>query len=274
MTASGDDGWAQLSSAAEVDREPARRPAGRRWLTALTVTLVAVLVLAGAVFLAESVARGFTEDAVAAAVEANLPAGVEGTVDADVAGTWVIPQLLSGRMEEVTITSENVTFDGLPVDRLEVRASGVPIDLKSAVDSIEATATLNQDAVNELLTMPGNDPELVLGDGAVTYADSTTVFGFDVGYNVTATLDPEGTDVLLTQEGAELTSSAGDVDAGRILDRVIGDKPLRLCAAEKLPLGVTISRILVTEGRGTLSLAANDFELSGTSLRSRGECPG
>lgn len=274
MTASGDDGWAQLSSAAEVDREPTRRPAGRRWITVVTVTLVAVLVLVGAAFLAESVARGFTEDAVAAAVEANLPDGVEGTVDADVAGDWVILQLLSGRMDEVTITSDDVSFDDLPIDRLEVRASGVPIDLKTAVDSIEATATLNQDAVNELLTMPGNDPELVLGDGQVTYGDSTTVFGFDVGYNVTATLEPEGTDVLLTQEGGEVTSSAGDVDAGWLLDRVLADNPLRLCAAEKLPLGVTISRILVTEGNGTLSLAANDFELTGPSLRSRGECPG
>ena len=274
MPTSADDGWAQLSSAAAVEDEPARRPAARRWLTALSVTLVAVLVLVGVAFLAESVARGVTEDAVAAAVEANLPSNVEGTVDADVAGDWVILQLLRGRMDEVTVSSDDVTFDGLPVDRIEVRASGVPIDLTSAVDSIEATATLDQAGVNELLTMPGNDPELVLGDGEVTYEDAARVFGFDVGYRVSATLEPDGTDVLLRQEAAELTSSVGNIDASRILDVLIGDEPLRLCAAGKLPVGVTISRILVTEGNGTLGLTADDFTLSGPSLRSTGECPG
>lgn len=272
MAAPEGDGWSQLSSAADTEREPARRGAGRRWVTAIVVLVVVALVIGGA-FLAESIARGFSEDAVKAAVEANMPSNVEGTVDVDIAGDWVILQLLSGRMDEITISSDDITFDGIPVDLLTVTASGVPIDLKSPVSSVKATAALNQAGVNELLTMPGNDPELILGDGDVSYADSATVLGFDVGYLITATMTPDGTDVLLSPQSAELTSSAGNVDASRVLDLLVGDKPLRLCAAEKLPVGVTISRILILEGLGTLSLDATDFTLSGSSLRTMGECP-
>lgn len=272
MAASDGDGWSTLSQAATTDRAPVRRSAGRRWLTALTVLVVATLVVVGGAFLAESVARGFTEDAVTAAVEANLPSNVEGTVDVDIAGDWVILQILSGRMDEITISSDDITFDGIPVDFLTVTASGVPIDLKSPVSSLAATVELDQAGLNELLTLPGNDPELVLGEGDVTYEDSATVLGFDVGYRVTATLAPDGTDVLLSPEAAELTSSIGSIDASRVLDLIVGDEPVRVCAADKLPLGVTISRIAVLEGVGTLSLAASDFTLSGKDLRAKGEC--
>lgn len=273
MTSQEADGWAQLSQESDDEREPRRASAGRRWLTALIILVVALLVVVGGAFLAESVARGFTEDAVAAAVEANLPSNVEASVDVDIAGDWVILQLLSGRMQDVTITSDDAVFEGIPVDRVTVTASGVPIDLKSAVDSIDATATLDQAALNELLTLPGNDPELVLGEGTVGYEDSTTVFGFSVGYLITAALAPDGTDVLLTSEGAEVTSSAGSLDVSGIVDRLRGSEPVRVCVADRLPVGVTISGIDVAGGQAALSLAASDFTLSGSSLRSTGECP-
>ena len=267
------DGWSTLSQAAGSERGPVKRSAGRRWLTALIVLVVAAGVVIAGAFLAESVARGFTEDAVKAAVEANMPSNVDGTVDVDIAGEWVILQILSGQMDEITISSDDLAVDGIPVDNVTVTASGVPIDLKSPVDGLTATAALDQAALNELLTLPGNDPELVLGDGDVTYEDSATVFGFEVGYRVTATLVPDGTDVLLTPESAELTSSIGSVDASRVLDLIVGDEPVRVCAADKLPEGVTISGISIVEGTGALSLSASDFTLSGQALRARGECP-
>jgi hypothetical protein len=268
------DGWARLQQAEEDEREPARKkPARRRVLTAVVILVVAVLVVVGGAFLAEYLTRGVAEDAAAGIVESNLPSNVEGTVDVDIAGDWVLLQLLSGRMDEVTLSSNDLRFDGIPVEKITVAALGVPIDLKAAVDDIDATVTLDQPALNELITLPDNDAEIALGDGAVGYESSTTVFGVPIGYAVTASLTPDGTDVLVTPQSAEVTSAVGNLDLSGIVDRVVGSEPLRVCLADKLPVGVSISDIEVHDGVATLSLAASDFTLSRSSLRSTGECP-
>lgn len=266
-------GWEELQRAAASADEPPRKPVRRRVITTIVVLVVAALVIVGGAFLAESITRGVAEDAIAVAVESNLPSNVDGSVDVDIAGDWVLLQLFSGRMDEVTLSSDNVRFDGIPVDNLVVTASGVPIDLKAAVTAIDATVTLDEAALNELLTLPGNDAAVSLGDGAVGYEDSTTVFGVTVGYRVTASLTPDGTDVLLTAQGAEVTSGLGNVDVSGLVDRVVGSEPVRVCLADKLPVGVTISAIDVRDGVAALSFAASDFTLSGKALRSRGECP-
>lgn len=266
------DGWDELQRGAAAG-SPAKKPAGRRVLTALVILIVAAIVVIAGAFLAETVTRGIAEDSVAAAAEASLPSNVEGTVDVDIAGDWVLLQLLSGRMDTVTLTSPNARFDGIPVENVAVTASGVPLDLKSAIDDIAATATLDQPALNELLTLPGNDPELVLTDDAVGYEDSTTFFGIPVGYRVTASLLPDGTDVLLTTQSAEVTTVIGDLDLSGLVEQLVGSEPIRICVAEKLPEGVTISGIDVQNGRATLDLSASDFILSGQALRTTGECP-
>ncbi|MET0715959.1 MAG: DUF2993 domain-containing protein [Mycetocola sp.] len=266
------DGWAELQHDSESGREPVRKPARRRALTAAVVLVVAVLVVLGGAFLAEYITRGVVEDTVAAAAESNLPSNVDGTVDVDIAGDWVLLQLLSGRMEQVTLTSDDLTFDGIPVEKMTVTALGVPIDLKAPVEDIDATVTLDEPALNELLTLPDNDAAITLGDGTIGYEGSTSVFGVPIGYVVTAALSPDGTDLLVTPQGAEVTTAVGALDLSGIVDRVVSE-PLRLCLADKLPVGVSISSIEVENGVATLSLAASDFTLSDSSLRSLGECP-
>ncbi|MET0933938.1 MAG: DUF2993 domain-containing protein [Mycetocola sp.] len=265
-------GWALLQQEAGPSSEPARKPA-RRALTAVVILVVAVLVVVGGAFLAEYITRGVAEDAVEVAVESNLPSNVDGTVDVDIAGDWVLLQLLSGRMDFVTITSDDVTFDSIPVEKIVVTASGVPIDLKAPVENIAATVSLDQATLNQLLTLPGNDPELSLGNGTVGYEDSTTVIGIPIGYAVTAVLTPDGTDVLISAQSAEVTTGLGSIDLSGIVDRILGAEPVRVCLADKLPVGVTISAIDVRDGVAHLSLAASDFTLSGSSLRTTGECP-
>ncbi|MET4640071.1 DUF2993 domain-containing protein [Mycetocola sp. 2940] len=265
-------GWAQLQQEADSDA-PARKPARRRALTAVVILVVAVLVVVGGAFLAEYITRGVAEDAVAVAVESNLPSNVDATVDVDIAGDWVLLQLISGRMDEVTITSDDVTFDGTPVENMAVTASGVPIDLKVPVENIAATVSLDQSTLNQVLTLPGNDPEVSLAEGSVVYEDSTEVIGIPIGYAVTAALSPDGTDVLVTPQSAEVTTEMGSIDLSGIVDRLVGAEPVRVCLADKLPVGVSISAIDVRDGTAHLSLAASDFILSGSSFRTTGECP-
>lgn len=267
------DGWSRLRQGAASPSERTRLPVRRRVLTAVIILVVATLVVVGGAYLAEYITRGVAEDAVAAAVESNLPSNVDGTVDVDIAGDWVLLQLIAGRMENVTLTSDDVTFDGIPVENLAVTASGVPLDLAAAVETIDATVSLDSATLNQLLTLPGNDPEISLGDGTVGYDDTTTVFGIPIGYAVTAALAPDGTDLLITPQSSELTTEMGNIDVSGLVDRIVGAEPVRICLADSLPVGVSISAIEVRDGIADLSLAASDFTLAPSSFRTTGECP-
>src|SRR5690606_29152093 len=88
-----------------------------------------------------------------------------------------------------------------------------------------------------------------------------------VGYRVMASLVPDGTDVLLTPESAEVTTVIGDLDLSGLVEQIVGSEPIRICVAEKLPEGVTISGIEVRNGLATLDLSASNFVLSAGATR-------
>ncbi|GAB3617816.1 hypothetical protein GCM10027416_23730 [Okibacterium endophyticum] len=244
--------------------------AGRRWLTAGVVIVIVVVILGALVMLVEWLARDLAEDAVKIGVQSNLPDNVEANVDVEVGGDWVIFQYLSGTMDEVTISDEALV-DGVPV-ALSITASEVPTDLATSVGTVEATATVGPDTLNSMFTLPGNDPVVSLGEGTLVYADSTNVFGVDIGYQLTTTPQPDGTDVLLTRQGVEVTSSVGALDLTGIADQILGGEPVRVCMASHLPVGITIESIDVEPAEATLVLVGHDVELSGGALATRGTC--
>lgn len=275
MATSDVDGWETLSQRATFvgNSEPARKKKrGRGWIVTIVILLTAIALAIGALFLAEGVTKGIATDAIAVAVETSLPASVDAEVDVDIAGEWVLFQIFSGRLDRVTLTSNDAMVDGSPADFTLV-ATDVPLDLKLPVGNIDASVSLGPGSINELLTLPGNDPEVALGDGTVSYADSASVLGFTLGYLVNASLTPAGTDVLATPLDASVTSDVGSLDVSGVIERILGAQPVVICVADRLPVGVTIAGIDVTPERVTLELTASDFTLNGESLRDRGTCP-
>ncbi|AWB85890.1 DUF2993 domain-containing protein [Mycetocola zhujimingii] len=275
MTSSDIDGWETLSSRATVteDPEPPRRKnRTARWIAVVVIFASVIALAIGGLFLAESVTRGIATDAIAVAVESSLPSAVDADVDVDIAGEWVLFQIFSGSLEKVTLTSDDAMVDGSPADFTLV-ATDVPLDLKQPVGDIDATVSLGPGSINELLTLPGNDAEVALGDGTVSYADEASILGFTLGYLVEATLSPNGTDVFATPVAASVTTDVGSLDVSGLIERILGAQPVRICVADRLPVGVTITSIDVTPERATLNLRASDFTLNGESLRARGTCP-
>jgi hypothetical protein len=275
MTLSETDGWEALRrQAALVDSSepPRKRRRVRGWIVALVILVITIGLVIGGLFLAENVTKGIATDAIAVAVKSSLPSTIDATVDVDIAGDWVLFQIFTGKLDQVTLSSDDAMVDGSPADFTLV-ATQVPLDLKQPVGNIDATVSLGPGSINELLTLPGNDPEVALGEDTVSYADSATVLGFTLGYLVNATLSPEGTDVLATPVAANVTSDVGSLDVSGVIDRILGAQPVRICVADRLPVGVRISGIDVTPEAATLALTARDFTLNGESLRTRGTCP-
>lgn len=275
MTISETDGWEALRRQAafvESSEPPRKRKRARGSIVTLVILLIAAGLVIGGLFLAESVTKGIATDAIAVAVETSLPASVDADVDVDIAGDWVLFQIFTGRLDRVTLTSDDAMVDGSPAN-FKLIATGVPLDLKQPVGNVDATVSLGPGSINELLTLPGNDPEVALGDDTVSYADSASVLGFTLGYLVNATLSPNGTDVLATPVAATVTSDVGSLDVSGVIERILGAQPVRICLADRLPVGVTVSGIDLAPETATLSLTARDFTLNGESLRKRGTCP-
>ncbi|MCP2031796.1 hypothetical protein L1277_001894 [Okibacterium sp. HSC-33S16] len=275
MTLADTDGWEALRRQAalvESSEPPRKRRRVRGWIVGLIILVAAVALVIGGLFLAENVTKGIATDAIAVAVKSSLPASVDASVDVDIAGDWVLFQIFTGKLDQVTLSSDDAMVDGSPA-QFTLVASQVPLDLKQPVGNIDATVSLGPGAINGLLTLPGNDPEVALGDNVVSYADSATVLGFTLGYLVNATLSPDGTDVLATPVAANVTSDVGSLDVSGVIDRILGAQPVRICVADRLPVGVTIAGIDVTLETATLALTARDFTLNGESLGKRGSCP-
>ncbi|MCS5715064.1 DUF2993 domain-containing protein [Herbiconiux sp. CPCC 205716] len=247
--------------------EPAPAPRHRRrwpWVLVGVVVLLAVLVV-----VADVAFRAYAENEAATQIEQQLPENVDGDVDVSIAGFSFLTQVAAGRLGEVTLDAPALSVSGIPI-AAHVVATGVPTDLTKPVDDVRASVSLDQSAVDAVVTLPG-DATLALGDGDVSYEGSVDVLGLTVGYRVTGQVSASGTDVVITPQGAELTRGDSALDLGGLLEGVAGD-PVTVCVAQYLPQGVTVDSLDIASGGATATVSARDFVVDEQSLRTLGTC--
>ena len=244
-----------------------RRTAARAWITFAAVVAVVSFLL----IVADVVTRGIAEQRIADQIQVSLPAGVEGDVDVSVGGFSVITQLLAGTMDRVELSAPELLVEGAPL-RVDVVGEGVPVDLASPVERIDATVEIGQDALNRLVTVPGVDGGFALGDGTVGYEGSVALLGLSFDYSVAAKPTAAGDSVLL--EPAEVTVEAGGaaIDVSGLITELVGEDPLDVCVAPYLPEGVEVSSITVAPGTARVELHAQWLMLDRASLEQTGWC--
>ncbi|MDO9395882.1 MAG: DUF2993 domain-containing protein [Herbiconiux sp.] len=244
---------------------PRRR---RRWPWVL---LGALVILVVAVVIADNGFRGYAQSAAETQIEAQLPENVEGDVTVRIGGFSFLAQLVTGSFDEVQLDAPALSVDGVPLEA-HATAQGVPTDLTKPVESIRASASIDQDAVNDIIDIPG-DSALVLGTGDVSYEGTLSLFGFSLGYTVTGAVTAEGDSVQIAPTGVTLAQGAGNLDID--LDQVLGslaDDPISVCVAQYLPEGTEVESLDITPGRATATLTARDFVVDEQSLRTFGTC--
>ncbi|WP_210508662.1 LmeA family phospholipid-binding protein [Naasia sp. SYSU D00057] len=156
------------------DASPRRRR--RLWLIAPLAVLVVLAVLAVVLGIA---ARAWAEGYIAEEVERNLPEGVEGDVDARLGGVSLVAQYLSGRLDDVRLTSENLEVQGVPVEA-RVELEGVPVDRSQPVERATGSVRLDERAVQAILTAQGYPGTAAIADGGIVYTDDAQLFGATV----------------------------------------------------------------------------------------------
>jgi hypothetical protein len=239
-----------------------------RWLWWL---IGIVVVLAVLVVVADIGLRAYAEGQAESEIESQLPDTVQGDVDVQIGGFSFLGQLISGSFGEVQLDAPALTVNGVPISA-HVVARGVPTDLSQPVGDIEAAVSMDQDAVNDIVELPG-DATLALDDGGVSYEGSVAFFGVEIGYRVTGEVTASGTDVVIQPKNATLTQGSNlvDLDLGPILGSLTKD-PITVCVAQYLPQGAEVDSLEITAERATAHLTARDFVLSDDSLQNLGTC--
>jgi hypothetical protein len=248
---------------------PRRRRAARIWITVVAI----VIALVALVVVADIVVRNVAEARFAEEIEANLPDGVEGDVGVTIGGFSVIAQYLSGSMDHVELSAPELVVDGTPI-AVDVVGEGVPVDLAAPVEHLTATLEADEAAVNRLISVQGIEGDLAFGDGTVGYSGSTRFLGLRIDYSVTAEPTAAGDTVLLQPVGVEVGAGGGSLDVSDIVERLLGDDPVPVCVADRLPEGVEVQQITVEPSGATVVLEANGLRLDEASLATTGSCSG
>ncbi|WP_350347157.1 DUF2993 domain-containing protein [Agromyces sp. G08B096] len=241
--------------------------AARGWIIAGIVLAALAIVLV----VADFGVRAAAEDRLESEVEAALPEGVSGEVQARVGGFSVLAQLIVGRAEQVELSAPELVVDGAPMS-VDVLAQGVPLDLSQPVDRIDATIRLDEDALNTLALAQGVPGGFTLGDGVVGYDGSVEVLGIPIRYSATAEPEAAGDRVLLRPVGVEVGAGGATIDLSRVTAAVLDGDPLTVCTAESLPAGVEVAAIAVSPDDAVVRLEATGLVLDEAHLEQTGTC--
>lgn len=248
-----------------------RRSGGRRAALVIVIVVVVIAVIGLALWLVDGLVRGMAQDGVEDALESRLPGNVTADLEVTIDGGLFLPQLIAGTFDHVTVTADDAEIDGIPFDII-VTAHGVPLDENDTIDETTAVVTGGEDAANALLVLGGADPHLTLGDGTLSYDQSTSFLGFTIGYTLVTEPQAQGDSVSLAPVDVTVLTDLGNLDVTSFVNNLLGEEPVTVCVASSMPEGISLDGIDVSPETLTVTLSATDLPRNGPDLSSRGSC--
>jgi len=196
-------------------------------------------------------------------------------VDVVVEGA-VLPQLIRGSLDEVTVSSEDVALDAFVGD-VTVHAQDIAIRGDAAARAVSATVVLDLEQLRTLLSTIEDFPaeSLGLAEPNVTMTTELSLFGAALPIGVALTPSAVDGDIVLTPAslqlaGAEITADQLSEQFGGFADAVLRD--YSICIAQYIPSGVELSGIAVTGGHVVAELDVDGAIVSDTALQEVGVC--
>lgn len=250
-------------------------PRKKRWWPWLIAAIAVVGLMIGAWFAGEYIARGIVHKTIRDQIITQLSLPADQQIDIDLPGA-VLPQLIAGEFDALTVSSEDVAFGDLSGD-IEVHATGVPVRGDTAVDSASATVTLDEDQVRALLgTIDGFPADTVTLDAPdIAVEFELQLFALTIPVGVALTPSAEAGKLVLTPASLRVADAEISADAllrqfGAIASTVVRDWDV--CIAEYLPAGLTLTGVEVQADTVVV-----DFDIDGAiatdpQLRENGTC--
>lgn len=252
---------------------PRRRRRVWPWLLAFFVVAGLAVV---AWFVGEAVARDLVIRTVREQVITNLALPADQQIDVEVSGA-VLPQLIRGSLDDLAISSDDVTIGPLTGD-IDVRVQGVPIRGDADLEAGSGSVTLDTAQLQALLGSLEGFPdgaEVALDAPDVRLSTAFPVFGVEVPVTIAVVPQAVEGDLALTPSavsvaGAELTADGVRDQFGGLADGVL--QTWTVCIAGDLPAGITLTDLVVEGDRLTGSFDVDPAIVRDVSLQENGTC--
>lgn len=228
-----------------------------RWL------LVAV-VLAGLLGVADRVAVGAAENAVATRLASA--GGLPATPEVDVRGIPFLTQALSGRYDDVVVRAADVPAGTLRASSFVARLRGVRVPLSDVVrgdvrevpvDALTGRAVVPYDQLTAAVAERGLAVSAA-PDGRVRVTGSVRVLGRTLAASAVSRVELAGSTVVVTAERFEVGAAPADA----ILTRALGDRLDVRVEVGALPYGLQLTGLVLAPEGVVLTARAEDAVLS------------
>lgn len=244
------------------------------WPWIISAAIVVLLILA-AWFAGEWLARNIVERSIRAQLTETVGIPADQDVDVTVTGA-VLPQLITGTLDEVSISSQDVALGSLTGD-ISVQMTGVPVRGDRPAEGGSATITLDEQQLQALTATVDGFPAdtVVLKEPNVTMSIDVSMFGlsFPIGVGLT----PGAKDGDLVLSPAVLTLGGADVSVDELRSRfgAAADTVLRewpVCIAGYIPAGVTLEQVHVSGATLIAEFSINGGIVNDPALQANGTC--
>lgn len=259
------------------DQDDAPRTVRRRrrwpWLVAV---LVVLLLIVAAFFAGEWVARDLVTKAVKQQLVSRLDLAADQQIDVDIADPSLLLDLAVGEVGQVRISADDVTIGDFTGD-VSVTLHDLGIRSPFTLGSGEATVAMNAEQLRPLLAEAAPVPVdgLTIAEPAVSASTQLSVFGVAIPVDIALTpSSADGQLVLtpasLTVAGAEVTADGVRAQFGSVVDPLLAG--YRVCVAQYLPRGLTLSHVAVQGDRLVADFAIAGDLLTDAGAREKGSC--
>lgn len=222
------DGFDELFS-----QENAQAPRKRRGVTAIVLSVVAVLFIVLVVW-ADGAARAVAEDLVESELADRLPASA-GPTEATIGGFAFLPQFFSGTLND-----------------------------------LEVSFSLSGETLSALAGESSAGADIQISGGALSRQGAVSFLGIEVGYTVGLEPRVEGGSIVLTPTTVVANTEIASLDLSQLLD--LEALTVRACAASLLPESMTLSSVDVTGSKLHFEVSGTDVPMNLDELRTRGSC--
>jgi len=255
-----------------MEAAPKRRRRAWTWVVALIV--VAGLAVA-AWFAGEWIARVVVTSTIREQVVTQLSLPADQQVDVTVEGS-VLPQLIRGSLDEVTISSDDVELGAFSGD-VTIHARDIAIRGDAGAGAASATVVMDEEQLRTLLSTVENLPAESVGvvEPNLTMSTELSLFGITLPVGVALTPTAVEGDIVLTPASLQLAGtdiSAADLKSrfGGLADTVLRD--WTICIAQYIPAGATLTSIAVTGDQVVADLDIDPAIVTDAAVQDVGVC--
>lgn len=260
-----------------VEASP-QTPRSRRRVWPFVAVGVVLVLLVVAFFIADSLAKDYARDYIRTRIVEVLNIDPATPVSVDIGTGSVLLQALTGKLDRVDITADQVTFGAL-TGTATVRAEQVPLDAEAPVGSLDITFAV---AEGDVAALAGNLSGLQLESIALQQPEIVATTSFNllfvtlpVGIGLTPSVDAGK--LVFTPSSIRINDES--IAAEDLLDNpVLGGLARQLlaqqtfCVAEYLPVGLTATDANVSGDDLVIRVTGDGVALGGPDLTTMGTC--